>query len=269
MKPLYDAHGVTIYHGEALAGLQMLPDGEAAAIITDPPYSSGGFTRGDRTQDPEAKYVHTGTEIIRASFAGDNRDARSWCYWCALWLSECLRVVRESGYALMFCDWRQLPLASDSLQAGGFVWRGIVPWDKTEGARAPHTGYFRHQAEFVVWGTRGVSLPAKHGGPWPGAYRFVVKQTDKFHMTGKPTELMRRLVQVAEPGGLIVDPFGGSGTTAVAALLEGRRCIMIEREAANCEIAIDRLERAAKQGTFEYSPAAEPEPAALELGGVA
>jgi site-specific DNA-methyltransferase (adenine-specific) len=236
-----DDGSASLYLGEALEVLPGIPDASIDAVIADPPYSSGGFTRGDRTDDPARKYVSTGTEIIRASFAGDNRDGRSWCYWCALWLSEARRCVRPSGKCLVFSDWRQLPLASDAIQAGGFVWRGIISWDKGPSARAPHTGYHRHQCEYLVFGTAGVSEADAHGGPWPGCYHHPVLQRDKHHMTGKPTALMEDLVSTIRPGGLILDPFAGSGTTGVACLRTGRRFIGCEIDRANFDVAVRRL----------------------------
>lgn len=231
----------TLHHGDCLEVMRSIPTSSVDAVIADPPYSSGGFTRSDRSADPAAKYVQTGVDIVRASFSGDNRDGRSWCYWMALWISEACRIVKKSGYILIFTDWRQLPLASDALQAGGFVWRGIVPWDKTEAARSPHTGYFRHQCEYVVWGTRGVSTPAAWGGPWPGYIRLGVNLADKHHMTGKPTNLMRQLVQCVPPGGTVLDPFMGSGTTGVACRLEDRKFIGIEMDRGYYETAERRI----------------------------
>jgi DNA modification methylase len=65
------------------------------------------------------------------------------------------------------------------------------------------------------------------------------------HPTVKPLALMRWLVRlVCPPGGLVLDPFLGSGTTALAALAEGRRCIGVERDAAYCAIARRRLQEA-------------------------
>jgi site-specific DNA-methyltransferase (adenine-specific) len=235
-----------VHRGEALDALQKLPDESVDALVCDPPYSSGGFTRGDRTLDPAAKYVHTDVAIQRISFTGDNRDGRSWCYWCSLWLSEAHRVLRTGGYALMFTDWRMLPLATDAFQSGGLVWRGIVSWDKGESARAPHTGYFRHQAEYVVWGSKGALPSAAHGGPWPGVVRAPVVQADKHHMTGKPTELMRALVRCVPPGGVVLDPFAGSGSTLVAAALEGRVGLGFELDQRNVDIANRRLNGVAK-----------------------
>jgi site-specific DNA-methyltransferase (adenine-specific) len=96
-----------------------MPDASVDAVITDPPYSSGGFTRGDRSASTTAKYTLTGTQIERPAFAGDNRDQRSFGYRCALWLSECLRVAKTGAPIAVFTDWRQLPTMTDAIQAAG------------------------------------------------------------------------------------------------------------------------------------------------------
>lgn len=66
-----------------------------------------------------------------------------------------------------------------------------------------------------------------------------------FHCTVKPTELMKWLVQLVTPeGGVVLDPFAGSGTTLVACKMLGRDCIGIEREPEYAEIIKRRLETA-------------------------
>lgn len=155
---------------------------------------------------------------------------------------------------LMFTDWRQLPLASDALQAGGFIWRGIISWDKTRSARAPHKGYFRHQCEYIVWGTKGVSIAADWGGPWPGSYTIPVKQADKHHMAGKPTDLMAQLVECCPPGGTVLDPFMGSGTAGVACVQTGRSFIGIEIDPTYYAIAERRIAEAQQQLTLQLEP---------------
>lgn len=230
-----------VIQGEALAELQKLPDGIATAVITDPPYSSGGAFRGDRMADPTAKYCQNGEAVGRISFTGDNRDGRSWAYWCAMWMSEAQRVTKPGGYLLCFTDWRMLPLCTDAVQAGGWLWRGLIAWDKGPSARAPHKGYFRHQCEYIVWCSNGPLPVAEHDGPYDGCLQVPVRQDDKHHMTGKPTELMRRLVRIVPDGGLVLDPFAGSGTTLVAAAERGLPFIGIEREAENVAIARNRI----------------------------
>lgn len=83
------------------------------------------------------------------------------------------------------------------------------------------------------------------------------------HPTVKPVELMRWCVRlVARPGGLVLDPFGGSGTTAVACVMEGRRCILVEREPAYVEIALRRVTEAEKSRALArgFQPASPPVP---------
>lgn len=69
------------------------------------------------------------------------------------------------------------------------------------------------------------------------------------HPTVKPTDLMRYLVRLVTPvGGIVLDPFMGSGTTCCAAVLEGLQFVGIEREAEYIEIARARIASAARQG---------------------
>lgn len=232
VKPRCELHA-----GDALPWLAAMPDESVDAIITDPPYSSGGSTHSAKTQAPSKKYVNSDRY---AEFVGDNRDTRSWAYWCHLWLSEAHRIAKPGARLMMFSDWRQLPTASDVLQAAGWLWRGIVTWDKTEGSRAPHTGYFRHQGEFVLWATKG-PCGKVDGGPFAGVYRCSVKAREKQHMTAKPPELMDHLLGPLAPGSVIVDPFAGSGTTGLAALSKGCHFLGAEMVPAYYDIMTERL----------------------------
>jgi site-specific DNA-methyltransferase (adenine-specific) len=68
------------------------------------------------------------------------------------------------------------------------------------------------------------------------------------HPTVKPTDLMRYLCRlVTPPGGIVLDPFAGSGSTGKAAILEGFRFIGVEREAEYIEIARARIQREAEK----------------------
>lgn len=231
----------SLHEGESYKWLCSLPDGHADALITDPPYSSGGMVRGDRTVGTDAKYVRTERHGVRAEFDGDARDQRSWTMWATLWLSEACRVVRPGGAVALFVDWRQLPALSDAMQAGGWTWRGIVTWDKTERGARPQLGRFRNQAEYVLWGSRGAMSMERDAAVLPGVVRHYHDDTDRHHQTGKPTPVMREIVKLCERGGLILDPFAGSGTTGVAALLEGYRFAGAEFSPHYAEVARQRL----------------------------
>lgn len=208
-------------------------------VIADPPYASGGMYRGDRMLSTTEKYQQSGTRIKRADFAHDAKDQRAFMSWTTEWMKRI--PLRIGGYWMSFIDWRQLPAITDAAQWAGLFWRGVCPWDKGLGARAPHKGYARHQAEYIVWGTNGPCQIAAHGGPWPGVYRHPVLQKDKHHVAGKPTSLLCDLVKWAPPGGVILDPFAGSGTTGVAALSLGYRFIGIEIDEGHFATACARI----------------------------
>ncbi|OOW91486.1 adenine methyltransferase [Xanthomonas campestris pv. vitistrifoliae] len=226
-----------LLQGDALTILPTLEANSFDALITDPPYASGGLTAAARARPPSTKYCRDGGH---ADFVGDERDQRSHLKWMHLWLSECARVLKDGAPVLLFTDWRQLPLTTDALQIAGFTWRGITVWDKTEGVR-PQLGRFRNQAEYIVWGSKG-DMPLDRRAPvLPGVIRESVRKADKHHLTGKPTELMRQLVRVCEAGGRILDPFAGSGTTLVAAEQGGYNWTGVEMTAHYAAIARQRL----------------------------
>lgn len=244
--PYYTDELVTLYHGDALAVLAQLETGSVDALITDPPYSSGGMTRADRAGDVHTKYVQNDSLSGQAlgAFGGDNRDQRAYGYWCALWLGEALRVVKPGGVAALFTDWRQLPMTTDALQAGGFVWRGLVPWYKP--TARPQAGRFTAQCEYVVWGSAGPMPIDLTAAVLPGFYQASPPR-DREHITQKPVDVMRQIVKICPRDGTVVDPFMGSGTTGVAAVIEGRRFVGAEMTPHFAEVAERRIRTAAGQ----------------------
>jgi site-specific DNA-methyltransferase (adenine-specific) len=248
MTPYYQDDSVTIYHGEALNVLADLPAGGIAAVVADPPYSSGGMFRGDRSGDPSAKYAlgkswpdRQGNSSkpgrVYGSFSGDSRDQRSYFAWASLWLAQTWRIADPTAQVFIFTDWRQLPVTTDAVQAGGWTWRGVLVWDK--GVGRPMRGRFRNHLEYIVWGSHGPMPEAQEIYP-STLLKHAPPGTDRTHVTEKPVKLLRELLSVAPPGA-VLDPFMGSGTTLRAAKDLNRRAIGIEIEQRYCDIAASRM----------------------------
>jgi len=229
--------------GDCLELLKALPDGSVDACITDPPYSSGGAFRGDRTAPTASKYLGSYGSTTAGKLpevVGDSRDGRSWAFWATMWLTETYRIIRPGGLCAVFTDWRQLPYLTDAFQAAGWVWRGLGVWDK-KNAR-PMSGRFSHQAEYFVWGTRGAvgwdfELPCGRGvmtHPTP-------RPKDREHQTEKPVSLILEMLGIVPDSATILDPFCGSGTTGVACVQSGRPFIGFEIDPGYCEIARRRI----------------------------
>ena len=118
-----------IIHGDALSLLRSYPAGSFDAIITDPPYASGGRTQAEKNKSTAQKYSSMG-ENAPPAFDGDAKDQRSFTSWCAEWLSECRRIAKPGAPLCVFIDWRQLPSMTDAIQWAGWIWRGTAVWDK-------------------------------------------------------------------------------------------------------------------------------------------
>jgi site-specific DNA-methyltransferase (adenine-specific) len=234
VTPYYQDASVTIYHGDMFDILPTLSG--IGAVITDPPYSSGGAFRGDRAMQTTAKYVNGDTAAYRPEFAGDNRDQRSFLAWCALWMNAARMASNPNAVMCSFIDWRQLPVLTDAVQAGGWTWRGLATWWKP-GIRMVR-GSFSSSAEYVVYATNG---PSK--SDFDGAVQNVFKcapAAGKEHIAQKPLDVMQWVISVVAPSSLILDPFMGSGSTLIAAKSKGHRAIGIEVDERYCEIAARR-----------------------------
>jgi site-specific DNA-methyltransferase (adenine-specific) len=244
----------TLYNADALAVLPQLSGLDA--LLCDPPYSSGGQFRSDRAQDTRAKYVQTGSSSqALPDFSGDNRDQRAFAYWTSLWSTAALQACRPGAVGMFFTDWRQLPASTDYMQAGGWVWRGIVPWCKP-GAR-PQLGRFTAQCEYVIWSTAGAVDADEALGRIPGFFECIAPR-NRVHVTQKPLALVRELLRVVRPGAIVLDPFMGSGTTGVAALQTGRGFVGIELDPAHFDNACERIHDAHRQGAlFDHAETAQ------------
>src|SRR5258708_2298733 len=145
MRPIYKTESVTLFRADTMQLLPKLQPEAFDAIITDPPYCSGGTTAGERRRSPEDKYSQNGDRCGRPSFGGDLKDQRSFTWWTMSWLGYCRAALKEGGYCLVFIDWRQLPAMTDAFQAADLTWRGIIAWDNGSPAPAPPKAYLRHQ----------------------------------------------------------------------------------------------------------------------------
>ncbi len=234
-----------LIHGEALSVLRSLPSGTFDAIVTDPPYCSGGQSASERSRPPSQKYVQTSQITPWADFDGDTMDQRAWMSWCREWLREARRVAKDGAVLCVFSDWRQLPAMSDAIQQSGWRWMGIAPWDKT-GACRPYIGRFSSQAEFVLWGGNGGLRRDRQicaeTTTLPGVFRYRVEPPGKkLHITGKPLSLMHEILGVVEVGGTVLDPFAGSGTTLLAAHNRALRFVGVESTEHYHGVARQRL----------------------------
>lgn len=121
---------IELYTGNCRTFLSNYNGPEFDAVITDPPYSSGGATLSERAASTATKYTNTKRKCPFPDFAGDQMDARSWLHMMADVFADARVHCHEGAVLVAFCDWRQMPLLSDAVQWAGWMWRGTIVWDK-------------------------------------------------------------------------------------------------------------------------------------------
>lgn len=178
--------------------------------------------------------------------------------------TECV----EAWECVEGCPVRELDAQSgESVSSDRPRFNSARPVTPSKGAEAAHvTGGFSDTGTaarfFPQFPADEAALFGYHAKP-SRAERDAGVDGGNVHSTVKSIALMRWLVRlVTRPGDVVLDPFGGSGTTGVAALCEGRRVILVEREPRFAEIARQRCEHATPDLGVPVRVAAKPAPAA-------
>jgi site-specific DNA-methyltransferase (adenine-specific) len=208
-----------------VATLRRALDGrQAAMVFTDPPYGVNYVGKtGDALEienDGEAGLP----DLLRASFAallGVTEPGAPW-YVCAP--SGPLTI--EFGQQLRAID----------------VLRQRLVWVKDAFVLGRSDYHYRHEDIYYGWTPGGPHRPPpdrKQDSVW----EFARPRRNKEHPTMKPVPLVRHALEMsADPGALVVEPFGGSGTTLIACEETSRRCGVVELSPAYCDVIVERWE---------------------------
>lgn len=236
---------------DAFEALEAL-DEPIAAMVTDPPYASGGFSEAAKLK-ARGQGLRSETLQEKGWFSGDqmSTDALAWLLRELAW--RFAEKSRDGSTLTMFCDWRMISALAPAVGSAGLRLQNLLVWDK----RTPGLGTgFRMQHECALHFAKGTPAYASaRFGNVIGAPRMPA---DRQHPTEKPVALMRAIVEtVADRGALVVDPFMGSGSTGVAALECGRRFFGADRDPAFVQIANERL--AAAQPRLRFAERAQDE----------
>lgn len=218
--------------------LKSLPPAKADLVLTDPPYcisrKTGFSSLGEKSVERFAVSMDFGewdhTEIDLALLA-----------------SRAYRILRKGGTAIVFYDLWKLTKIADALTEAGFNQLRLIEWVKTNPVPLnSKRNYLSNCREMAVLGVKG-SKPTFNSQYDNGQYRYPIPNNEcRHHPTQKPLQLFVDLVNKhSNPGDLVVDPFVGSGTTALAAVREGRKFAGCDIDSGYVKIARKRARDAA------------------------
>lgn len=241
-----------VVRGDAVAVLSAVPEASVDLVLTDPPYCSGGFTETERTSS-DCQGLRS--EAIRDGrfewFGGDNMTTAGVCDLMRRVAVAADRAVKPEGSFICFCDWRLFEHLSPAMQSAGWRLRNLLVWNK--GSIGLGTG-FRPQHELLIHLTRlSPRFYAHDLGNVLDAKR--VRSQERDHPTEKPVSLLRDLIRVASPpGGIVLDPFCGSGSTLRAALSLGRLAVGGDKAAGYVDVSAERLDLGARPASLFGAP---------------
>ncbi len=273
----------SVINGECVAELKTLPSNSVDLIFADPPYFlqlQGDLRRPDASlvdavNDEWDKY---------ADFAEYDEFTKAW-------LEEAQRTLKADGSIWVIGSYHNIFRVGKIMQDLGFWVMNDVVWIKSNPMPNFLGTRFNNAHETLIWATKNrKSKPTFHyktmksanddkqmRSDWQipicsGAERAKI-DGQKAHSTQKPLALIRRIISAtSNVGDLVLDPFLGSGTTAVAAKELGRNYIGIERERKYVDVANERLKNTEPLATeflempLEIKPPKVPFGVLVELG---
>ena len=257
-----------IFQEDALQGLARIPDASIDLLLTDPPYGLGKEYGND----------------------SDKLDAAAYLRWTEQWIDLALPKLKANGSLYIFLTWRYSPeifvlLKQRMTMINEIVWDRRVPSmggstrnyssvHDTIGFFVMQKGYYfdldairipydaatkKARSRSIFVGAKWLELGYNPKDVWSVSrlHREHAERAD--HPTQKPLEIVERMVRAScPPGGVVLDPFMGSGTTAVAARRCGRHFTGFELNPEYCAIIEQRLAAPQAQLTVRNNQPTEP-----------
>ena len=252
--------------GDNVQVMKSLPTGSARVIFADPPYNNGWEYRADPGKDrlPDGEYLQS----------------------CRVWMDECARLLADDGSLFVLIDDRYTDQFGMLLRETGLLRRPtIICWETFANYNSDETSLSRN-ARYLHWYTktdkplintvearvssdrqqkyndsRGVERGRLPPNVWPFV-RITSRDEERCPWLGEkgnapqlPRELPERCILLASnPGDLVIDPFNGNGITGIAAILNDRRYIGIDRDKEGLEQARGWIEHQVLQLKGRQSP---------------
>lgn len=229
-----------IINGDCLKVMKAMPDKCIDIIITSPPYnllnsSGNGLSRNTKCGKWKNAAIKDGYNNY-----DDNMPYSEYINWQKQCVAEMLRLLKDDG-ALFYNNKNRVQngLLQDRGEiVRGFPVRQIITW-KRSGSINFNAGYFLPTTEQIYLICNKLFKLKKGANKFTDVWEIKQEMRNP-HPAPFPEELIDRIISSTN-GNLVLDPFGGSGTTAVSGIKDHRDFILIEKSKVYCEMAKARI----------------------------
>ncbi len=237
-----------------------IDDGSVQLVFADPPYNLSG-------NGLQWKGSKTGGDWYMVNEAWDKMSNSDYVDFTRQWIGTCYKKLKPNGSIYVSCTHHNISEIMQVLKQSKFKINNIIVWQKTNAMPNMTRRVFTHSTEFVIWAIKGknwifnyedlktINPETKKDGSskqmrdvWSlplvqGKERIRGEDGRALHPTQKPEELLRRIIIASSNiHDLVLDPFLGSGTTAVVAKRLHRNWIGIEKNESYFNMAKERLD---------------------------
>lgn len=204
-----------ILYGDCIDVMRRMPSASVDLIVTDPPYLVNYHSRDGRT-------------VCNDTYAG----------WLKPAFAETYRLLKPNRFMVCFYGWNKVEKFMHAWKDAGFTPVGHFVFVKDYPSKKGFTGAY-HESAYLL--AKGNPTPPRTAIPDVLEWRYT---GNILHPTQKPVMAIVPLITAfSQFGDVVLDPFCGSGTTAVAAVQCERNYIGIEKVWRYCAIARNRLEK--------------------------
>lgn len=231
----FDEHGICLMQGDCLEILPKLPMGLVDAVVTSPPYNT--LPKPNINQSG----MHKNNSWVKKASNGyfDYRDEGDYLAWILNVFELCRNVCRGLVWVNHKIRYRDGEAIHPARMFPWPIYSEII-WDRGGSLALNCKRYAPSTEHLLGFGTPSVWNDDLNG--MMSVWRINPDKNDNDHPCAFPVELVRRPIYSSTPqGGVVLDPFMGSGTTGVACKLLGRKFIGIEIEPKYVEIARRRI----------------------------
>ena len=221
-----------IYNEDCLEGMKKIESNSIDLIITSPPYNIGNM-KSNKTK--------------HGTYAGNNMKEEAYQDWQLSILNECYRVLKEGG-SLFYNHKVRIkkgvglhPL--EFILKSPFILKQEIVWDMGKSANCDKIRFFPF-SERIYWLTKSPSTKLHNMNKLSDVWRVVPthKRKETGHIAVMPVDIVDNILQSTQ-GEIVLDPFMGSGTTAVAAINANRNYIGFELDEEYYKASLDRIEK--------------------------
>lgn len=231
---------LNVIHNEScLEGLKKIPDASVDMLFTDPPYYQY------RAQNMQGLKNHK--DVVTKFEFDDFKSEEEYLQFLENVLAECYRVCKPGAAGYLWCGDDFVSYLNRIIEHAGFQFRKVIHWHKTNPFPAIYTRkMYANSMELLIHFSKGSPKTWNHK-PVNQMHNFIesaicMGKERTMHKTQKPLKVCIPFIEISSnPGDLILDPFIGSGTTAVAAKMLNRNYIGFEINPEFSKIADQRL----------------------------